>query len=216
MATHEGLDRKHLVTAGEAFAERLKQVRTRKGWSQQRLANQLAELGYPINRVTLNKIERGGLRAKNVRLEEVLAIAYALGVSPVWLMAPYSMESRLVVVPALRPSTPGVARRWLAGVDTLADEDPRFAFTERPPEELDALAAGAREIRMGRHREPTAAEAEELARIAADEGVTAVLIRELELGIRSTYSPEAIYLRQLMAERGEAPPIIPTKEEHDA
>ena len=131
-------------------------MRTRKGWTQAQLAEELAEFGYPIDRVTLSKIERGGERARNVKLEEVLAFAYVLGVSPKHLVVPYSMESRLQVVPKRRPSVPGVARRWIAGQDTLADEDPRFFFTELPPEELDAVIAEAREIRPGHLTTPEA------------------------------------------------------------
>jgi transcriptional regulator with XRE-family HTH domain len=135
MARYAGHEDKHVVTAGIAFAERLKQVRTRKGWSQAALSERLNELGYPMNRVTLAKIETGGTRARNVTLEEVFAISYALGVSPLFMSVPYSPESRLQVVPVLRPSTPLVARAWLAGGWTLADEDVDFFARELPPDE---------------------------------------------------------------------------------
>jgi transcriptional regulator with XRE-family HTH domain len=152
----EGLEHKHIVTAGEAFAGRLKQVRERKGWTQARLAEELEKLDYRLDRVTISKIERGGARAQNVTLEEVLALAFALGVSPKHLVVPYSMEERLQVVPAERPSTTRVARRWIAGEDTLASEDPQFFFRELPPEELERVMEEARELRLGGRGTPEA------------------------------------------------------------
>jgi transcriptional regulator with XRE-family HTH domain len=152
----KGLEHKDVVTAGEAFAARLKQVRTRHGWTQAQLSRRLEELGYPIDRPTLSKLERGGSRARNVKLEEVVAIAYALDVSPMHLLAPYSMESRLQVVPTVRPSVPGVARRWIAGEWELPGQDPQFWFTEQPPERLETIMRQALELKLS---EPTTHEA---------------------------------------------------------
>jgi transcriptional regulator with XRE-family HTH domain len=185
MAKWKELEHKQIVTAGQAFAGQLKRIRTRHEWTQRQLADRLAELGYPIDRPTLSKLERGGERARNVKLEEVLAIAYALDVSPYHLIAPYSMESRLEVVPKERPFVPGVVRRWLAADDELPGQDlpgqdPRFFFTELPPEYIDEVRAQA---------------------------------RELKLGGRTT--AQAVAMRQEMIEKGEAPPIIPNEQEEE-
>jgi transcriptional regulator with XRE-family HTH domain len=173
MAKWQELEHKEIVTAGQAFAGQLKRIRTRHEWTQRQLADRLAELGYPIDRPTLSKLERGGERARNVKLEEVVAIARALDVSPYHLIAPYSMESRLEVVPKERPLVPGIVRRWLAADDELPGQDPRFFFTELPPEYLDEVIAQARELRLG-----------------------------------GRSSPQASAMRHLMAERGDAPPLI--------
>jgi transcriptional regulator with XRE-family HTH domain len=157
MATRKELDHKQIVSAGEAFAGQLKRIRTRHQWTQRQLADRLAELGYPIDRPTLSKIERGGERARNVKLEEVVAIAYALDVSPWHLIAPYSMESRLRVVPKEEPFIPGVARTWLAGSWELPGQDARFFFTELPPERIDEARAQALELKPGLNRATPAA-----------------------------------------------------------
>jgi transcriptional regulator with XRE-family HTH domain len=138
----EGLEHKNVVTSGQAFSERLKQVRDRRGLTQAQLSERLSHLGYPIDRVTLSKIEKGGARAQNVKLEEVLAIAYALDVSPKHLIVPYSQESRLSVVPRKRPLIPGDAREWVAGKWPITDQDAWFFYTELPPEETAAVLAG--------------------------------------------------------------------------
>jgi transcriptional regulator with XRE-family HTH domain len=155
----EGLEHKNVVTAGEAFAARVKQVRERKGWKQHDLSRRLGELGYPMDRVTLSKIERGGLRTRNVKLEEVLAIALALEVSPVFLIVPYEQEARLQVAPNVRPSTGAVARGWVEGRWTLTqEEDQRFFFTEQPPERLALYMEEARQLHLGGPVSPPAFE----------------------------------------------------------
>jgi transcriptional regulator with XRE-family HTH domain len=177
------------VTPGEVFARRMREVRTRRGWSQRELADRLHALGHPIGRVTLTRIEQGGVpgappeavtKARNVSLEDVLAISFALGVAPVHMFVPFDLGDRLClsVVSAKQPVSPGMARRWIAGIDTLLDEDPQFFFTEIPPEDIEEQKARALRVTLG---EPTTA--------------------------------TAFFLREEMAEKGEAPPIVPPDED---
>jgi transcriptional regulator with XRE-family HTH domain len=176
------------ITAGQVFARRLRAVRTRRGWSQKALADRLAELGYPVNRVTLTRIEQGGLesanaeavtRAKNVPLETVLAVSFALGVAPLHMIVPFDRDAKVSIISRKQPVGPIMARRWIAGLDTLLDEDPQFFFTETPPEDVDELRAQALRVAFG---EP--------------------------------HPPPAFHIRQAMVETGEAPPIdFPEQEE---
>lgn len=71
--------------------------RTRPGLTQQELATRTADLGWPMNRVTIAKIERAGrepsrpvdrTRADNATLVDVLVLAAALDVSPPLLFIP--------------------------------------------------------------------------------------------------------------------------------
>lgn len=124
---------KRIVSFGECFAERLREVRAHKRWRQDDLASRLGELGFPLDRVAISKIEKG---RRSVKLEEAMAIAYALDVSPNQLFTSYDQETRVRVVAEKRPFVPGVVRRWIAGYWTLPDQDDKFFERERPPEEI--------------------------------------------------------------------------------
>lgn len=123
-----------VLSAGEVFAERLFEVRTRRGWSQEELAERLESAGHKIHRVTLAKIELGGTRAKNVSLEDVLAISYVLGVSPLHMFIPLRGDVYVAVGELVNGDE--TARRWARGFDTLAYEDVRFFQSERPDREI--------------------------------------------------------------------------------
>lgn len=73
------------LTPTELFAKRLRELRKRRDWSANRLAERIAQLdpATKLSRGTIAKIE-GGVRP--VRLDEVFIIAAALSVSPRWLM----------------------------------------------------------------------------------------------------------------------------------
>ncbi len=133
---------------GEVFARRLAQVRGRKRWSQEELARRTKDIGSPISRETIAKIESGGQRARNVKLEEVLALSYALGVPPLHMFVPFEADGRLRIVSRRRSVSTIIARRWLRAQDTLDDEDPAFFFSELPIDEVRRLAelAGAHDI----------------------------------------------------------------------
>lgn len=143
---------KNIQTPAGAFSERLKQVRDKRGWSQAKLAQRLVELGYPMSRETLAKIETGGTRAENVTLNDVLAISFALGVPPVEMMATYGQESRIRVVKGTPAATTEVVRGWISGAWPLADEDPFVYYGELSPERLRLAQEEARDVKLG---EPT-------------------------------------------------------------
>lgn len=124
---------KRIVSFGECFAERLREVRQHKGWKQDDLARRLDDLGFKLDRVALSKIENGG---RGVKLDEAMAIAYALDISPNHLFTSYDEETRIRVVPERRPLVPGIVRKWISGFWTAPDQDEVFFERERPPEEL--------------------------------------------------------------------------------
>lgn len=71
--------------ARDLFRIRLRELRRRRGWNQQDLADALKTLNKPLSRVTITKIENGH---RDVTLEEALELALALDVSPLWLLFP--------------------------------------------------------------------------------------------------------------------------------
>jgi len=136
---------KTVISPGEAFAQRLREVRERRRLSQAQLAKRLDELSHSIDRVVLTRIEAGGqpkasaankVRAQNIRLKDVLAICAALNVSPAHMLAPYDDDQYIRIVPEIRPSIPGMARGWFAGRFSLGESDEAEWMTEIPPEDL--------------------------------------------------------------------------------
>jgi transcriptional regulator with XRE-family HTH domain len=125
----------------EAAAEELRRVRMRKGWHQQQLADRLHEIGAPIDRATISKIETGERR---VTLDEIFWFAYALGVSPAALVLPRPARSMVAVTPTMSV-TALEALNWLRGVYPLgegeADEGEMRFFAE---ETLDEEAVASR------------------------------------------------------------------------
>lgn len=75
-----------VMRATEVFGRRMRASRERKGWTQQQLAARLTELGQPMARATVAKIE-GDLR-DSLPLDEALAIAIALDEAPLQFLTP--------------------------------------------------------------------------------------------------------------------------------
>src|SRR4051812_23343015 len=146
------------LTAGQVFARRLREVRKRRDWTQEKLAERLRELGFPMHRVTLAKIEKGEKRALHVELEEVLAISFALGVSPLHMIVPFDPEAQVKVVEKRQAVWPEWMRSWLRGKQPLLDEDAGFFLSEIPAEELEDVMRQALEVKWGRRANPQAIE----------------------------------------------------------
>ena len=88
--------------------------------SAQALADRCAELGLPIARVAITKLENG-IREK-VSVAELLVLAAALDVPPALLIFPVGREKTVEALPA-RPLDPWHATLWLSG-DARLSEDP--------------------------------------------------------------------------------------------
>jgi transcriptional regulator with XRE-family HTH domain len=98
--------------------------RERRGWSQQDMANRLAEMGEPIDRATLARTESG---ARGLALDDALLYAAALDASPVGLLFPEDDEAPVALGPKFRVRS-AYARRWLMGLAPL----PVFIAHESP------------------------------------------------------------------------------------
>lgn len=142
---------------GVVFARRMRQIRKAQGMTQTALAERLAELEHPIARSTLNKIESGGPRARNVRLEDAVAIAAALNTSPLNMMTPDSNQEFVRVTPAVVEMGAKV-RTWLRGYYPLLDDDDlRQFFNVVPDEEFGELMRSAAQRASGDARPITEA-----------------------------------------------------------
>lgn len=132
----------------EAIARRLRDARTRRGWSARELADRCAAVGMTnLDRTTITNIEIG--RRQKVSVEEVLALAYVLDIAPIHLMVPLSAmvredpkdpqsserESVYKITPERFAFGPAVVRAWIRGDFALPTTDPRFYYSEVPAEE---------------------------------------------------------------------------------
>lgn len=96
-----------------AFGRAVNLHRTRLGLSAVQLSNRCREIGYPITRGTIAKIETNSRNAK-MDVAEVLTLAAALEIAPADLMFPgYPAESQSVTPRATMRSEK--ARNWFIG-----------------------------------------------------------------------------------------------------
>lgn len=109
------------MAIGETVANEMRRLREARGWSQQDLADRLAEIGAPMNRVTLAKIEAGGTRAENLSIVDLLVLAAALDTSPVSLVFPVGRVELIEITPQLRIFS-ARASKWFCAEMALTDE----------------------------------------------------------------------------------------------
>ena len=133
-----------LTPPTESVARRIKELRLRRGWSAEALAQRCRDLGMPeLNRSVIANIESG--RRKYVTVDEAFAVAYALEVALVHLLVPTDLDAsevdRYLLVPD-RPVTMPAAREWIRGTHP-ADADPRVYFSEVPRGEFRPVIATA-------------------------------------------------------------------------
>lgn len=136
-------------TPGQVFARRVQAARKRLGWTQQQLAERVTELGVPMHRLTVAKIEKGGQRAENVALREMFGLALALSVAPVHLLVPLEDEASVDIAPAtFGPQPAPLVRSWIRGQNTLYS-DPAQYLAEMPESEQLALFTSIHESGLG-------------------------------------------------------------------
>lgn len=94
----------------------------------------MTKVGISWDRSVVTALEIGRRQAVNV--EELLALAYVLGVAPVHLLVPIDDdEAPYRIVPTSGVSA-GHARHWIVGLWPLPSTDRRMYFAERPEHEL--------------------------------------------------------------------------------
>lgn len=119
-------------TPNETFARYLREVRERRRWSQQDLADRMDELGWPLDRSTIARTEAGPAQRK-VSLDEAIALSAALGVAPIHMFVPRSDDEKLALTPTWTVGAHS-ARQWVRGRLALAsntvEEDARVYYIE--------------------------------------------------------------------------------------
>jgi transcriptional regulator with XRE-family HTH domain len=119
-------------------------LRTKRGISQQDLSKRLGEVGRPMLPSALSKIES---RERGVDVDDLVALAVALGVNPSRLLLPFAAwEEDVQITPEV--SAPAwAAWQWADGfapLPSLSKDEGYNADTEVEDFELHARPAGAR------------------------------------------------------------------------
>jgi hypothetical protein len=164
--------------------------RARADLTVQALSERCAELGLPLGRVVLSKLELGLRQTLNVG--ELLVLAHALDVSPAVLIFPLGHKDEVEVLPG-QTLSPWDAVKWLSGAARLeksrdglqaalpSHRSPVVLFREH--EQYSARLAGhSREDTWGRSE-------------------TAMLLRTTQVALQST--------RETLGEMGFMPPPLP-------
>jgi transcriptional regulator with XRE-family HTH domain len=116
----------------EVFRSQLREVRKVKRWTQQDLAEALARIGLNLSAFAITRIETGH---RGVSLDQAIAMAAALGVSPLHMIVPLDDDS-VQLAPQLSVTTSD-ARAWLRGQRPLKETDERIFLFQTPSSEAD-------------------------------------------------------------------------------
>jgi transcriptional regulator with XRE-family HTH domain len=111
----------------------MREIRDKRNWSGQRLAQEMTKVGVPWDRSIVANLEYG--RRPFVTVEELLALAYVFQVAPVHLLVPLGDEFYAVTPHHVVLS--GRAREWIRGTHRLPSADPRLWASETPAEEWE-------------------------------------------------------------------------------
>ena len=118
-------------TVSRVVGRQVQAARERLHLRQVDLAKKLTTLGVPTHQATVHRLETG---ARRVTVDDVLALAAALEVSPLYLLGGSYTNEPVPVTPKLEASPPQM-RRWLTGQVQLPSLDPDSFFELVPDEE---------------------------------------------------------------------------------
>ena len=117
-------------TASDVIGQQVNRLRKDRGWSIRKLAEVCAEAG--VGRLTDNALEnieygrrdKDGRRRREIAVEELLLLAFVLGVHPVDLLVPADLpdDAPFRVAPGV-DTTAGTARRWIGGHGFLVEPE---------------------------------------------------------------------------------------------
>lgn len=109
------------IRASDLAAERVRRLRTGRGWTVRQLADRCKEIGAPeLSAAVIANIESGrrdkasGERRRDVTVDEVLALALALDAPPLLLFMPYNGWDQLKITSRIDAGTL-TALDWISG-----------------------------------------------------------------------------------------------------
>ncbi len=186
------------LSVRQIVAHNVERLRRARGWTILDLERRVAQVGGPISRSTLSRLEqqerkvgeRGEVtRVGHLRVQEMLDLARALGVSPLALLAPPARARlRLGEAASSRWVSGRRFRDWLVGRTPLAPEDSEWFYDNVPDSvsqteewhELRTLAAEA----VWLAQNPEIGYAEVMHHLRDIKSRLDLLMEQLELGAR--------------------------------
>lgn len=103
------------------IAGRVRELRRRRDWTADQLAEQLSAVGVPWTRIVVTKLETG--RRPSVSVEELFALAYVLNVSPMHLLVPDGDQGEPYAYVAGMATNRRTVREWIAGRRPIFGQD---------------------------------------------------------------------------------------------
>jgi transcriptional regulator with XRE-family HTH domain len=143
----------------EVFAARLREVRNRRGLSQDALAQQMTDSGRPLSKAALLRIEKGkGFEegGRGLLLDEALALAVTLNAAPAHLLSPPGDGGYVMLTDKLGMDADAV-RDWLTlglvgfepAPESQRQDRARARFQERMAQLAVAFIDAGRSDRAG-------------------------------------------------------------------
>lgn len=160
-------------TVASVVARNVADLRDRRRLSVRALSARLSELGHPILASGLSKIENGDRR---VDADDLVALAVALGVSPVRLLLPAEEVGEVQLTPEQHAAWSS-AWEWATGAQPLPEAHGEAGDPEQFERENQPHRARARSREILRWDEQLGPLREALRQVADDGGVPAAVIR---------------------------------------
>jgi transcriptional regulator with XRE-family HTH domain len=200
-----------LLNASSLIAQRLKEARTRRRMTAKQLAERCAGLGAPrMSAYVIANIETG---RREVSVEDLFLLAYALDVAPTFLVAlPQDPPTALALTAEVHVTDPATLARWVRGDAALPGTDAEHYYSTAPertpaPQAGQAMTDYARAVlHEGSARLASQFEAEAAQFISRTRGQVREMIGELRTAVAHGAQPTDVleYLddaEQRLAER---------------
>jgi hypothetical protein len=114
---------------------------------------------FVISNIESGRRKADGKRRREVSVDELVLVAYVLGVPPIHLLVPdEGSEAPVEVAPGARVDEPNLMLRWIRGDQTLPGVDPRGFFAAtlehvQAPDGQQTLAEYTRNVLQDQARE---------------------------------------------------------------
>lgn len=130
----------------ETIAQRVKELRARRGWTAAQLGKEMEKYGPRWDRFAVANLETG--KRKNVTVSELMALALALDVAPTHLIIPLDDRPYKIAPNYTLPTLD--AREWFRGnvpLFSMHGERTRIYLSERPLADLEGRKPEFAELR---------------------------------------------------------------------